>query len=330
MKQTNKLAALLLAAVTILMAVSLTSCAPEHLPFDQMDGEISSSDTLATEPQTSPYIALAVSPVTVATTANTTVLKQTLTATVIPVTAANKQVDWSIAWADSKNTRNVTDYVTVTPKTDGSTVATVACFKPFDGNIVITVTTRDSAFRTQCIVSYVGKPTDVVFTGNLTATSGLYRVAPEGSYTFNVSLTNPIGTVGEQFDDIEVSVGAVGSVILGYREYYTMSDTEKWYEASNVTVELKTLTDKFISATYSNGVLTVNTLGAIEDYYESMQRLDGGRTRAYKNQFRSYVNDCYFTVTITEKTSGLSETIKFRIDNTAVSGISLDHDRMSF
>ena len=330
MKQTNKLAALLLAAVTILMAVSLTSCAPEHLSSDQKDGEISNSDTLATEPQTSPYIALSVSPVTVATTANTTVLKQTLTATVIPVTAANKQVDWSIAWADSKNTRNVTDYVTVTPKTDGSTVATVACFKPFDGNIVITVTTRDSAFFTQCIVSYVGKPTDVVFTGNLTATSGLYRVAPEGSYTFNVSLTNPIGTVGEQFDDIEVSVGAVGSVILGYREYYTMSDTEKWYEASNVTVELKTLTDKFISATYSNGVLTVNTLGAIEDYYESMQRLDGGRTRAYKNQFRSYVNDCYFTVTITEKTSGLSETIKFRIDSTAVSGISLDHDRMSF
>ena len=304
MKQTNKLAALLLAAVTILMAVSLTSCAPEHLSSNKKDSEISNSDTLATEPKTSPYIALSVSPVTVATTANTTVLKQTLTATVIPVTAANKQVDWSIAWADSKNTRNVTDYVTVT--------------------------TRDSAFRTQCIVSYVGKPTDVVFTGNLTATSGLYRVAPEGSYTFNVSLTNPIGTVGEQFDDIEVSVGAVGSVILGYREYYTMSDTEKWYEASNVTVELKTLTDKFISATYNNGVLTVNTLGAIEDYYESMQRLDGGRTRAYKNQFRSYVNDCYFTVTITEKTSGLSETIKFRIDNTAVSGISLDHDRMSF
>ena len=119
-------------------------------------------------------------------------------------------------------------------------------------------------------------------------------------------------------------------MILGYREYYTASATEKWFDASDVTVELKTLTDKFISVSYNNGVLTVNTLGAIEDYYESVQRLDAGRTKAYKNQFRSYVNDCYFTVTLTEKTSGLSKTIKIRFDKTAVASISLDHDRMSF
>ena len=136
--------------------------------------------------------------------------------------------------------------------------------------------------------------------------------------------------MGEQFNDIEVDVSAVGSVILGYREYYTATATEKWFDASDVTVELKTLTDKFISVSYNNGVLTVNTLGAIEDYYESMERIDGGRTRAYKNQFRSYVNDCYFTVTLTEKTSGLSKTIKIHFDKTAVASISLDHDRMSF
>ncbi len=333
MKHKTKLLSLILAAVTILTAVSLASCSPDDqsvLDFLTLETEYVTDGTLSVEPQSNSYISLSASPVTVSVTEKATTLTQTLTATIIPVTAANKEVDWSVAWADTANTRNVTDYLTVTPKSSGSTTATVACFKPFEGNIIITVTTRDSGFWAQCVVDYVGKPTDMVFTTTLTPAANGYHVAPEGSYTFNVGLTNPLGTVGEQFNNIEVDVSAVGSVILGYREYYTATETERWFEASDVTVELKTLTDKFISVSYSNGVLTVNTLGAIEDYYESMERIDGGRTRAYKNQFRSYVNDCYFTVTLTEKTSGLSETIKIRFDNTAVASISLDHDRMSF
>lgn len=333
MKHKTKLLSLILAAVTILTAVFLASCSPDDpsiLNFRTLDTEYVTEGTLSVEPQSNLFISISASPVTVSVTEKATTLTQTLTATIIPVTAANKEVDWSVAWADTANTRNVTDYLTVTPKSSGSTTATVACFKPFEGNIIITVTTRDSGFWAQCVVDYVGKPTDIVLTTNLTPTSNGYHLAPTGNYSFNVGLTNPLGTVGEQFNDIEVDVSAVGSVILGYREYYTASATEKWFDASDVTVELKTLTDKFISVSYNNGVLTVNTLGAIEDYYESMERIDGGRTRAYKNQFRSYVNDCYFTVTLTEKTSGLSKTIKIHFDKTAVASISLDHDRMSF
>ena len=333
MKHKTKLLSLILATVTILTAVFLASCSPDDpsiLDFRTLETEYVTEGTLSVEPQSNPFISISASPVTVSVTEKATTLTQTLTATIIPVTAANKEVDWSVAWADTANTRNVTDYLTVTPKSSGSTTATVACFKPFEGNIIITVTTRDSGFWAQCVVDYVGKPTDIVLTTNLTPTTNGYHLAPTGNYSFNVALTNPLGTVGEQFNDIEVDVSAVGSVILGYREYYTASATEKWFEASDVTVELKTLTDKFISVSYNNGVLTVNTLGAIEDYYESMERIDGGRTRAYKNQFRSYVNDCYFTVTLTEKTSGLSKTIRIHFDNTAVASISLDHDRMSF
>ena len=331
MKHKTKLLALLLAVVMIFTATALISCTSEDLTSaPPKETVVTFSDTLNSEPQSSPYISLSASPVTVSVTEKATTLTQTLTATIIPVTAANKEVDWSVAWADTSNTRNVTDYLTVTPKSSGSTTATVACFKPFEGNIIITVTTRDSGFWAQCVVDYVGKPTDIVFTSNLTPTASGYHVATKGSYTFNVSLLNPLGTVGEQFNDLVVEVGAVGSVVLGYREYYTATETERWFEASDTTVELKTLTEKFISVTFVDGVLTVNTLAAIEDYYESMERLDGGRTRAYKNQFRSYVGDCYFTVTITEKTSGLSETIKIRLDNTAVASVSLDHDRMSF
>ena len=46
----------------------------------------------------------------------------TLTATVLPVEATNKLVDWSVAWGVTKQhgSENVTDYVTVTPKSDGT------------------------------------------------------------------------------------------------------------------------------------------------------------------------------------------------------------------
>ena len=63
----------------------------------------------------SPYVRLLASPMTRAATGN--YVEQTLTATVLPATAVNKAVDWSVAWADGQ-AGNVTDYVTVTPSSD--------------------------------------------------------------------------------------------------------------------------------------------------------------------------------------------------------------------
>ncbi|MBQ8409922.1 MAG: hypothetical protein IJY39_13765 [Clostridia bacterium] len=329
MKLTKKLIALLLAAVMAFSMLALVGCTPEDSETEAVNADNGQTKmVLALEPVNSQFITLSATPMLLSAKSGT--LQQTLTATVLPATAANKEMDWTVEWADSSNTKSVTEYVTVTPKSAGSTTATVTCYKAFEGNIVITVTTRDSGFKAQCIATYVGKPTDIVFTSSVTPAADGYHVAPGGSYTFNVSLTNPFGSVGSQFDDIEVTVSAVGSVVLGYYEYYTSSGSTKWYDSSDTTVALSTIQDKLISASYQDGVLTVNALKAIEDYYGSMTRQDGGRTRAYSNAFRSYASDCYFTVTITEKTSGLSETIKIRFDNTAVASVSLDSSTLSF
>ena len=70
----------------------------------------------------------------------------TLTATVSPETADNKAVDWaasfvnpSSSWASGKT---VTDYVTVTPTSDGALTANVNCLKAFGEQIKVTVTSR--------------------------------------------------------------------------------------------------------------------------------------------------------------------------------------------
>lgn len=91
----------------------------------------------------------------------------TLTATVLPVEATNKLVDWSVAWGVTKQhgSENVTDYVTVTPKSDGSNIATVTCKKAFgDDEIIVTVTTREGGFTAKCQVLYVGAPTSIKVT----------------------------------------------------------------------------------------------------------------------------------------------------------------------
>ena len=74
-------------------------------------------------------------------------VSKTLTATVTPDDANDKSVDWSIAWMSgaTRAEEAVTDYVTVTPESDGALVATVTCHKAFPGDkAVITVKTKQS------------------------------------------------------------------------------------------------------------------------------------------------------------------------------------------
>ena len=58
--------------------------------------------------------------------------------------------------------------------------------------------------------------------------------------------------------------------------------------------------------------------------------MDGGRTKAYHNIFRSYVTDCYFKVKLTEAKSGLSKTIKIRFDETVVAGVEMEENEVLF
>lgn len=54
-------------------------------------------------------------------TAATGVITQKLTATVLSENASNKKVDWSVSWADTSHTADVSNFITVTPDGDGST-----------------------------------------------------------------------------------------------------------------------------------------------------------------------------------------------------------------
>lgn len=58
--------------------------------------------------------------------------------------------------------------------------------------------------------------------------------------------------------------------------------------------------------------------------------MDGGRTRAYHNKFRSFVDDCYFKVTIKENSSGLTKVLNIRFDDKVVTGVNVSDTELAF
>lgn len=144
----------------------------------------------------------------------------TLTATIEPDTAKDKTVDWSIAfvnpsseWATGKT---VTDYVTVTPTSDGALTANVECLQPFGEQVKVTVTSRDNAEASaSCMVDYAKRiealgyrwveayPSSGTFTG--TVTDGIMTAPDEllestHGLTFGGENTvYSIGTVDDTF-----------------------------------------------------------------------------------------------------------------------------------
>ena len=263
--------------------------------------------------------------------ADTGVITQKISATVTPATATNKKVDWTVAWADSSNTNNVSNYVTVTPDSDGSTSATVTCKAAFSGNIVITATTRQNGYTADCIVSFVGVPANIEIITNLTPASDGYHVAVGNSYTFATELSNPFGAVGNAYQTLEVSVEGVGQIKVASKEVYVSSGNTKWYDDLAKNIDLNSIASKFIDASIAtDGTITVNVKKSIESYYASLERIDGGRTQYYQDCFREYVTNCYFKIVLTEPKSGVSTSFNIVLDENAVTGVSIASTEMFF
>lgn len=310
----------LIAALLLGMAVSLA------MVFSLREEKVRPQNDFAVETVNSEHIRLMMSSVSVLAADNS--VSKTITATVLPATASNKQVDWSVEWGENQTAGEVTQYVTVTPDSDGSTNATVTCKQAFTGTIIVTATTRESGYQASCILTFIGIPTDMIISGSLSPIGGAYKLGIGQDYVFDVELTNPFNSVGAEFSNFECGVIGVGSVVLGYLE--RTSGVENWYDENNETVTLDSLKDNFISASFSDGQLTVTTKESIESYYSKMQRGDRGLTAFYWDKFRSYVDDCYFKVFVREKESGLYEEIEIRFDDTIVTGVNVNQAEMQF
>ncbi|PWM71837.1 MAG: hypothetical protein DBX59_07915 [Bacillota bacterium] len=219
-------------------------------------------------------------------------VSKTITAKIEPADAVNKKVDWSIAWTDSEITENISDYLTITPASDGALTATVLCLKSFrDKRAIATVTTRDGGFTASCYISYVGEPTSITINGGSAGNCSL-----GASASFNVALSNVFNDVGSEFYD--------GLYIGGVTYGGTCTTAQKWVtvagrnegavtysdEKTNVSVnDLKykgtsALTEHF-NIEILNGTLTVSA-PSLSNVYSSYKPATQGNQDIYYDYFR--------------------------------------------
>ncbi|MBO5046746.1 MAG: hypothetical protein J6C93_07780 [Clostridia bacterium] len=98
---------------------------------------------------------------------------QTLTATITPADAIEKQLDWTVEWTENVKFWNgnnvmpenldVTDYVTVTPESDGALTATITNHAQFGTQILVKASVRNKPeIYATCTVDFCLKPSGFV------------------------------------------------------------------------------------------------------------------------------------------------------------------------
>lgn len=135
----------------------------------------------------------------------------TLTAVILPEDAGNKLVDWTESFANASSSwasgKDVTDYVTVTPASDGALTASVECLQAFGEQIIITVTSRENSEVSAC------KPCDYVQTLTAyTVSLGDFNLISQTAEAFGTNVTTSAKMELGRYADGTPCVGAGGAV----------------------------------------------------------------------------------------------------------------------
>lgn len=258
-------------------------------------------------------------------------VSKTLTATVLPADAPNKAVDWSIAWADgdSRASENISNYITVTPASDGALTATVTCKKSFRGSVAyVKVVTREGKFEATSMITFEGIPSSlsVNTTGLSTGTGNdLFQyMVPTNGASLAIDLTNVFGDVGESYyNNLTFTTSAFGKIKI--QNYYSATGNSSW-QGTESEITLESIKDSIFSAKIENKKLVITPNKAVESYYESVK---GGPSGAMTyGKFKSYVAGSagsagvtpYFRIMV--KCGDLNKEFSFRIVS-SVSSVSV-------
>lgn len=275
---------------------------------------------------------------------------------VVPENANNREVDFSVAWNEGaqRSAEPVTDYVTVTPESDGSRVATVACIKGFgDDIILITVTTRDGGFQATCTVTFEGAPSSLKFMYNDTeySSSSEITVQANAEYSVKLKLVGEFGEVGEKFGDFEVvSVTmqgkfnakreGVNNAAVLYEDTIVIDLEDPYYYAYDIATggngnKVEFDASQFIECSIEGDTLKVRAIRSETSFFHPSTPPRTGTRVTYESAYYDprgggAPSDCRMCVLVKDKVSGVEGRIYIDIEGTAVSGVSLSETELEF
>lgn len=222
---------------------------------------------------------------------------KTLTATVEPSNAQNVEVDWSVSWVNAESEwatgKTVTDYVTVTPVSDGALTANLACLKAFGEQVKIICTYRSNKNVTaECTVDYSKKFLSKTLQWSLFNSTGSYFNFGElTSYKYDIMGLFALGTQGLLNE-------------ANYSECYSVDDTF-------VQTYTLTINPEFLGYLTAAGVTIPETQKSFVYRKADIESrlfdkyFQGGTQFFYKFDTR-YASYCDFSVEVANKAVGVA------------------------
>ncbi len=162
---------------------------------------------------------------------------QQITATVTPASAEYKTLDWSVAWESGTsgkfgNGKNVTDYVTITPTSDGALTATLTCKQAFGETIILTASLRGfPSIKGTRKVQYQQKLNGSSL--NIVYTNSSYPTA-DTTWEFNDAVYS---SDDEYFSSTTLSFPKGGSTFAEFKDYYSSTGSKKGNYSVTVTIK---------------------------------------------------------------------------------------------
>lgn len=251
---------------------------------------------------------------------------QRFTATITPSDATNQKVNWSVAFKNAgsewANGKNISDYVTVTPTSDGSLNADVTCKAAFGEQIILTVTSRDNAeAKATATVDYRKKVIDCEIKLN-GSNSDVVDFSLAGT-SYNITAT-PVMSVGTLSNEQSVSIN-------GRRN-------AEWYNGVHASLKLSqdnNLSDDFDFT--SNSFTTDINFAANMLKVTNYNNLDTKFKNIIKRYYVAGIDKTFMEIVVTltgedGKNTTLTKALKIGAANfnQSVEGITLDKPSIIF
>ncbi len=349
------------AFLSILVAILFVAAAIVLVGLPYYGGAVQSGQQIVQLPSMdSGRVALTVSDDVLTVAENNTVSKR-LTATVLPESAPDKSVDWSVEWCIPIDGEDVSDYLIVTPDSDGSASALVTALQGFDGaSMYVTATTRVGGFSASCLVTYDGAPAFLNVSYNGTTHNNLYQVNVDLGTTTEVTLelTNTLGQVGSKYGSWRIDdISLCGKFNANFQwllngphvvdpDHNVVDvidlETGKFSVWSSHSDERRTLdieidyTD-FLEVNLSGNVLTIEAKNNEVSYTYPSHLSYPPRSGNYVSYNSAFYDprgggepmDCFASIFLTETVSGKGFTLNVDL-NSVVSGIELDQAELIY
>ena len=273
-----------------------------------------------------------------------------ITATVMPVDAPDKSVDWSIKWCTPIEGKDISEYLTLTPESDGALTATITALKGFEGgSAYVTATTRVGGFTATCLIMYDGKPESLSFihNGKEITNTGTVNLTAGTTNEITLNLKNTLGVVGSKYGDFEIvkvkgqgrftltkqyivngSVSSTSEVVFNLEEgVYKYKDEVL---GNDLTLTIKP--EDFFTASVNGNKLTIKAIKSESSYATPYPRT--GYRFTYKGTYTDpraggKPDNCIWYVAVRDKVSGEESLLQIDIQST-VTSISLSDTVYSF